>query len=62
LREAELLNNDARLAGIGARIIGEVFLGLLKRDRNSTPRPATGEAGSKRCQAGCASSSAWSIC
>ncbi len=35
LREAELLNAGARLTGIGARIIGEVFLGLLQLDRNS---------------------------
>jgi hypothetical protein len=34
LKEAEL-NGGARLAGVGARIVGEVFLGLLKVNRNS---------------------------
>jgi hypothetical protein len=35
LREAHLMTRGARLAGIGARIIGEVFIGLLELDRNS---------------------------
>jgi hypothetical protein len=34
LREAEL-SGGARLAGVGARIVGEVFLGLLMNDRDS---------------------------
>lgn len=34
LKEAEL-SGGARLAGVGARIVGEVFLGLLRLDRNS---------------------------
>jgi heme peroxidase len=33
LKEAEL-SGGARLAGVGARIVGEVFLGLLTLDRN----------------------------
>jgi hypothetical protein len=35
LREAHLKTGGTTLAGVGARIIGEVFLGLLKLDRNS---------------------------
>ncbi len=35
LREAELLGGGARLAGIGARIVAEVFVGLLQLDPNS---------------------------
>ena len=34
LKEAEL-SGGARLAGVGARIVGEVFLGLLTLDKNS---------------------------
>jgi hypothetical protein len=34
LKEAEL-SGGARLVGVGARIVGEVFLGLLTLDRNS---------------------------
>jgi hypothetical protein len=34
LKEAEV-SGGARLAGVGARIVGEVFIGLLKRDNNS---------------------------
>ncbi len=36
LKEAEL-SGGARLAGVGARIVGEVFLGLLTLDRDSVP-------------------------
>ena len=32
LKEAQLLANGARLAGVGARIVGEVFIGLLQLD------------------------------
>jgi Animal haem peroxidase len=32
MREAELLANGNRLAGVGARIVGEVFIGLLQLD------------------------------
>jgi hypothetical protein len=35
LREAELLTGGARLAGVGARIVAEVFLGLLAADARS---------------------------
>lgn len=35
LREAHVMTEGKTLAGIGARIIGEVFLGLLQLDRNS---------------------------
>ena len=34
LKEAEL-GGGARLVGVGARIVGEVFLGLLTLDRHS---------------------------
>jgi hypothetical protein len=34
LKEAEL-SGGARLAGVGARIVGEVFIALLTLDRNS---------------------------
>jgi hypothetical protein len=32
LKEAEVLMNGQRLAGVGARMVGEVFLGLLEAD------------------------------
>ena len=35
LKEAELLTGGARLAGVGARIVAEVFLGLLAADTRS---------------------------
>jgi hypothetical protein len=35
LKEAELLAGGARLAGVGARIVGEVFIGLLQLDPTS---------------------------
>jgi Animal haem peroxidase len=35
LKEAELLEGGARLGPVGARIVGEVFVGLLKADRDS---------------------------
>ena len=35
LREAELVGGRDRLVGVGARIIGDVFIGLLKSDANS---------------------------
>ena len=35
LKEAELLAGGATLAGVGARIVGEVFIGLLQLDPNS---------------------------
>ena len=34
LKEAEL-SGGTRLAGVGARIVGEVFIGLLAHNRNS---------------------------
>jgi hypothetical protein len=35
LKEAEVMTGGARLAGIGARIVAEVFVGLLQLDPNS---------------------------
>jgi hypothetical protein len=35
LKEAELLTGGQRLAGVGARIVAEVFIGLLEGDRHS---------------------------
>jgi hypothetical protein len=35
LKEAELLENGQRLGPVGARIVGEVFLGLLTADRKT---------------------------
>jgi hypothetical protein len=35
LKEGLVMGGGSRLAGVGARMIGEVFLGLLKLDRNS---------------------------
>jgi Animal haem peroxidase len=35
LKEAELMAGGARLAGVGARIVGEVFVGLLQLDPTS---------------------------
>ena len=35
LKEAELLENGLRLGPVGSRIVGEVFIGLLKADRTS---------------------------
>ena len=35
LKEAELIANGTRLAGVGARIVGEVFIGLLQLDPTS---------------------------
>jgi hypothetical protein len=33
LKEAEVLEDGLRMGPVGARIIGEVFIGLLKEDR-----------------------------
>ncbi len=38
LREAEVLAGGLRLAGVGARIVGEVFIGLLQLDATSCLR------------------------
>ena len=35
LKEAEVLENGLRLGPVGARIVGEVFVGLLKGDKES---------------------------
>jgi hypothetical protein len=35
LKEAEVLTGGQRLAGVGARIVGEVFLGILAADKSS---------------------------
>lgn len=35
LKEAELLENGERLGPVGGRIVGEVFIGLLRADRSS---------------------------
>jgi len=35
LREADVLGGGLRLAGVGARIVGEVFIGLLQLDSSS---------------------------
>ncbi|MEV4171913.1 heme peroxidase family protein [Nonomuraea sp. NPDC049709] len=35
LKEAEVLAGGARMAGVGARIVGEVFIGLLQLDPSS---------------------------
>jgi len=35
LKEAQVLESGLRMGPVGARIVGEVFIGLLKADRNS---------------------------
>jgi len=35
LKEAELMENGLRLGPVGSRIVGEVFIGLLKADASS---------------------------
>ena len=35
LKEAELMENGLRLGPVGARIVGEVFVGLLKADETA---------------------------
>lgn len=53
LKEAELLHNGERLGAVGARIVAEVILGLLKFDKSSylnrvpgwTPKPPIAPAG-----------------
>jgi hypothetical protein len=35
LKEAEVIEGGTRLGPVGARIVGEVFVGLLKADRDS---------------------------
>jgi hypothetical protein len=35
LKEAELMENGLRLGPVGGRIVGEVFIGLLKADETS---------------------------
>jgi hypothetical protein len=35
LKEAELLENGVRMGPVGSRIVGEVFIGLLKADKDS---------------------------
>src|SRR3977135_121447 len=35
LKEAELMKNGLRLGPVGGRIVGEVFIGLLKGDESS---------------------------
>ena len=35
LKEAEVLENGLRMGPVGSRIVGEVFIGLLKADRDS---------------------------
>ena len=35
LREAEVINDGIALAGVGARLVGEVFIGLLQLDPTS---------------------------
>jgi hypothetical protein len=35
LKEAELMESGLRLGPVGARIVGEVFVGLLKADETS---------------------------
>jgi hypothetical protein len=35
LKESELMENGLRLGPVGARIVGEVFIGLLKADESS---------------------------
>lgn len=35
LREAEVMENGLRLGPVGSRIVGEVFIGLLKADKTS---------------------------
>ena len=48
LKEAELMENGLRLGPVGGRIVGEVFIGLLKADDTSylaaQPRLDTGAA------------------
>jgi hypothetical protein len=55
LKEAEVMEEGRRLGPVGARIVGEVFIGLLRADRSSymaaEPRwkptlPSAGGAGS----------------
>lgn len=35
LKEAEVLEQGLRLGSVGSRIVGEVFIGLLKADKDS---------------------------
>src|SRR5437016_2872081 len=42
LREAKVMANGLTLGPVGGRIVGEVFIGLLQLDRDSTSRSATG--------------------
>jgi len=35
LKEAEIMENGLRLGPVGSRIVGEVFIGLLKADESS---------------------------
>ena len=35
LKEAEVMADGLRLAGVGARLVGEVIIGLLELDQNS---------------------------
>jgi hypothetical protein len=35
LKEAEVIENGLRMGPVGSRIVGEVFIGLLKADPNS---------------------------
>ena len=35
LKESELIENGHRLGPVGARIVGEVFIGLLRADESS---------------------------
>ena len=35
LKEAEIFENGLRMGPVGSRIIGEVFIGLLKADKDS---------------------------
>ena len=35
LKEAEVLTDGLRLAGVGARLVGEVIIGLIELDENS---------------------------
>jgi hypothetical protein len=37
LKEAELLESGLRLGPVGSRIVGEVFIGLLKANESSYP-------------------------
>ena len=42
LKEAELMQDGLQLGPVGARIVGEVFIGLLQSDPDSYPQPAAG--------------------